>query len=132
MAAEANAKVVTEAEKQQALEKAADYFLKDELPVGDDSQSIYSFRGANFRNIMDFPKQFDNARVITLEENYRSTQPILAVTNEVIAASKERHAKELFSRRTEGERPRLTTCEDEDEQSDVHHVPTGEGQAVGC
>ncbi|MFH0858424.1 MAG: ATP-dependent helicase, partial [Candidatus Omnitrophota bacterium] len=50
---------------------------KNIMVVGDDSQSIYSFRGANFKNIMDFPKLFKDASVITLEENYRSTQPIL-------------------------------------------------------
>ena len=54
--------------------------------VGDDAQSIYSFRGANFRNIMDFPEAFPETRIIKLEENYRSTQPILNLTNEIIAA----------------------------------------------
>src|SRR5712671_7277650 len=52
--------------------------------VGDDAQSIYSFRGANFRNILDFPKQFQGATIVALEQNYRSTQPILSVTNTLI------------------------------------------------
>ena len=55
------------------------------MAVGDDAQSIYSFRGANFRNIMDFPAIFPGARVIKLEENYRSLQGILDVANEVIS-----------------------------------------------
>ena len=54
------------------------------MAVGDDAQSIYSFRGANHRNIMEFPEQFEGARIIKLEENYRSTQPILDLSNELI------------------------------------------------
>ena len=65
--------------------------------VGDDAQSIYSFRGANFRNIMDFPKHFPGARIIKLEENYRSTQPILNLTNEIIQRAKEGYDKRLFT-----------------------------------
>ena len=57
--------------------------------VGDDAQSIYSFRGANFRNIMDFPEAFPGTRIIKLEENYRSTQPILNLTNKIIQLAKE-------------------------------------------
>ena len=53
--------------------------------VGDDAQSIYSFRGASFRNILDFPQQFPGATIVTLEQNYRSTQPILDVTNTLIS-----------------------------------------------
>ncbi|TXF42642.1 ATP-dependent helicase, partial [Mycobacterium tuberculosis] len=65
--------------------------------VGDDAQSIYSFRGATVRNILDFPSQFtQDARVVTLERNYRSTQPILDVSNRVIAQAAERHAKTLW------------------------------------
>ena len=72
--------------------------------VGDDAQSIYSFRAATVRNILDFPKQFPDTRVVTLEQNYRSTQPILEATNRVIAAATERYAKNLWSRR-QGRRP---------------------------
>ena len=54
------------------------------MVVGDDSQSIYSFRGADFTNILEFPKIFPGARIIKLEENYRSTAPILNVTNTII------------------------------------------------
>jgi DNA helicase-2/ATP-dependent DNA helicase PcrA len=86
--------------------------------VGDDAQSIYSFRAATVRNILDFPKQFPGTTIIKLEQNYRSTQPILTVTNQVIAASSERYAKELWSKRRGGEKPWLVTCEDEDEQAE--------------
>lgn len=85
--------------------------------VGDDAQSIYSFRAATVRNILDFPRQFPGTTIIKLEHNYRSTQPILAAANRVIAAAKERHRKELFSTRTEGELPQLVLCADEDEQT---------------
>lgn len=72
---------------------------KNIMVVGDDSQSIYSFRGANFRNIMDFPKVFPDCNIITLEQNYRSNQPILDLTNAVIANSREKFSKKLFSRK---------------------------------
>src|SRR4029077_534928 len=73
--------------------------------VGDDAQSIYSFRGATVRNILDFPKQFHCTRVLTLAENYRSTEPILAVTNQVIAQASEGFGKHLHTSRTEGDQP---------------------------
>ncbi len=87
------------------------------MAVGDDAQSIYSFRGANFRNIMDFPNQFPGATLIPLEENYRSTQPILRVTNEIITRAAERYDKTLFSRKSEGEVPLLVQAESEHTQS---------------
>lgn len=67
------------------------------MAVGDDAQSIYSFRGANFRNILDFPKLFEGAKIIKLEQNYRSTQNILKFTNSIISKAKEKYAKTLFS-----------------------------------
>jgi DNA helicase II / ATP-dependent DNA helicase PcrA len=85
--------------------------------VGDDAQSIYSFRGANFRNIMDFPKHFPGARIIKLEENYRSTQPILNVTNEIIQRAKEGYEKRLFTRKNAGARPKLVQAGSEQMQS---------------
>ena len=85
--------------------------------VGDDAQSIYSFRGANFRNIMDFPKIFPNTRIIKLEENYRSTQPILNLTNEIIHRAQERYEKDLYTRKREGETPILIQAESEQMQS---------------
>jgi DNA helicase-2/ATP-dependent DNA helicase PcrA len=85
--------------------------------VGDDAQSIYSFRGANFRNIMDFPKHFPGARIIKLEENYRSTQPILNLTNEIIQRAKEGYDKRLFTRKSHGSRPKLIQAGSEQMQS---------------
>ncbi len=86
--------------------------------VGDDAQSIYSFRAATVRNILDFPKQYADAQVVTLEQNYRSTQPILDATNQVIALARERFRKDLRTDRQEGERPRLVHCEDEEDQTE--------------
>jgi DNA helicase-2/ATP-dependent DNA helicase PcrA len=85
--------------------------------VGDDAQSIYSFRGANFRNILDFPKQFAGARTVTLEQNYRSTQPILSVTNTLISRAAERFTKNLWTERTGGETPWLVAARDEQQQT---------------
>jgi DNA helicase-2/ATP-dependent DNA helicase PcrA len=59
------------------------------MVVGDDAQSIYSFRGATIRNILDFPEQFPGCSIIKLEENYRSTQPILSLTNEILRRARE-------------------------------------------
>jgi len=85
--------------------------------VGDDAQSIYSFRGANFRNILDFPKQFEGATTVTLEQNYRSTQPILSVTNTLISRAAERFTKNLWTERTGGEMPWLVAARDEQQQT---------------
>jgi len=87
--------------------------------VGDDAQSIYSFRAATVRNILDFPKHFPGTRVVTLEQNYRSTQPILAASNAVMAPARERYTKELWSERAADQKPILFTCLDEAEQCDV-------------
>ncbi|MEO5817564.1 MAG: ATP-dependent helicase, partial [Gemmatimonadaceae bacterium] len=85
--------------------------------VGDDAQSIYSFRGAHFRNILDFPRQFPGATMITLAENYRSTQPILDLSNMVISRAEERFTKELYTSREGGEKPWLVTAKDEAQQT---------------
>ncbi len=87
------------------------------MVVGDDAQSIYSFRGANFRNIMDFPKHFSGTRTIKLEENYRSSQPILDLTNEVINNASERFAKELFTNKTGDVKPVYVDVAHENSQS---------------
>ena len=87
------------------------------MAVGDDSQSIYSFRGATFRNIMEFPDLFPGTRIITLEENYRSTQPILDLANAVIERAAEKHTKILRARRGPGRPPSLVQCADEQAQS---------------
>ena len=87
--------------------------------VGDDAQSIYAFRAAEVRNILDFPKQFSPAaEVVTLERNYRSTQAILAAANAVIGEARERFTKNLWSDREGGERPALVTVRDETDQAD--------------
>ncbi len=86
--------------------------------VGDDAQSIYSFRGATVRNILDFPMQFTRqARIVTLERNYRSTQPILDVSNAVIAQAAERHAKTLWTDKASAGRPQLVLVPDEAQQA---------------
>jgi DNA helicase-2/ATP-dependent DNA helicase PcrA len=87
------------------------------VAVGDDAQSIYSFRGANFRNIMDFPALFPGAQVIKLEENYRSLQGILDVANEVISRASEKYTKALFTQRHGDLRPLLVRAADEHMQS---------------
>lgn len=87
------------------------------MAVGDDSQSIYSFRGADFRNIMDFPKLFPETKMIRLEENYRSTQSILETTNAIIARASERYTKTLFSNIEGGEKPVLFGAKDESDQA---------------
>ncbi|MBV8426994.1 MAG: ATP-dependent helicase [Hyphomicrobiales bacterium] len=86
--------------------------------VGDDAQSIYSFRAATVRNILDFPGHFEpQARIVTLDQNYRSTQPILAAANGTIALSSERFTKDLWSDRVDGEPPSLVTVHDEMSQA---------------
>jgi DNA helicase-2/ATP-dependent DNA helicase PcrA len=94
---------------------AADH--KNLMVVGDDAQSIYSFRGANFKNIIDFPRIFKGAKIITLEENYRSTQPILNLTNAVIAQAKEKFEKNLYTKKQEGNLPVFIDCPDDHAQS---------------
>ena len=82
--------------------------------VGDDAQSIYSFRGATVRNILDFPHQFSQpARIVTLDRNYRSTQPILDASNAVIGAARERHAKNLWTDKVSSHRAQLLLVPDE-------------------
>src|SRR5271166_2458333 len=86
--------------------------------VGDDAQSIYSFRAASVRNILDFPRSIlPPAMVIALERNYRSTQPILAAANAVIAGVGERFAKTLYSTKESAELPYLVSAEDEEAQA---------------
>jgi DNA helicase II / ATP-dependent DNA helicase PcrA len=86
--------------------------------VGDDAQAIYSFRGATVRNILDFPRQFaPPAARVTLDRNYRSTQPILQAANAVITGASERFTKDLWSERKAEQRPRLVSVRDEADQA---------------
>jgi DNA helicase-2/ATP-dependent DNA helicase PcrA len=87
------------------------------MVVGDDSQSIYSWRGANFRNILDFPKRYPGAAIFKIETNYRSTPEILAVANAAIAANTEQFAKQLVAARKSGMKPALVPCEDAHQQA---------------
>ncbi|MFC1666335.1 ATP-dependent helicase [Candidatus Omnitrophota bacterium] len=91
---------------------------KNIMAVGDDSQSIYAFRGANFKNIIDFPKIFKGSRIITLEENYRSIQPILDLTNRVIDFAAEKFRKNLFTRKKGANMPHFIETENENRQSE--------------
>ncbi|MCA1868303.1 ATP-dependent helicase [Agrobacterium genomosp. 3] len=86
--------------------------------VGDDAQSIYSFRAATVRNILDFPNEFSPAAdIITLDRNYRSTQTILAAANGVIDLARERFTKNLWTDRQSEQRPMLVTVKDEADQA---------------
>jgi len=87
------------------------------MVVGDDAQSIYSFRGANFRNIMDFPNLFPDTKMIRLEENFRSVQPILTLTNNIIDQAAEKFTKKLFTKKLAGNPPVLVSTGDEKAQS---------------
>ncbi len=87
--------------------------------VGDDAQSIYSFRAAEVENILGFPDQYiPTAQVVTLEQNYRSTQPILDAANHLIAESERQYRKNLFSEQDAGARPRYVTVEDGDAEAE--------------
>lgn len=88
------------------------------MAVGDEAQSIYSFRGANFRNILDFPRLFENTKIIKLEQNYRSTQNILKLTNEIISKAKEKYTKNLFSNIVSPQVPALICAKDTQMEAD--------------
>ncbi|SAL34002.1 UvrD/REP helicase [Caballeronia concitans] len=86
--------------------------------VGDDAQSIYSFRGATVRNILDFPQHFTPpAATVTLDRNYRSTQPILEASNAVIGLAAERYTKDLWTDKASAQKPRVVAVADEADQA---------------
>ncbi|HSR18629.1 MAG TPA: ATP-dependent helicase, partial [Ignavibacteriaceae bacterium] len=87
------------------------------MVVGDDSQSIYAFRGANFKNIIEFPKLFPGTKIIKLEENYRSVQPILDFTNHILKGAVEKYEKHLYTHKNGGELPIIIAASTENMQS---------------
>ena len=87
------------------------------MVVGDDAQSIYAFRGATFKNIMEFPSLFPGTTIYKLEENYRSTQPILNLANTIIEEATEKYTKHLFTRKIDGPLPVLVEAAGENAQS---------------
>jgi len=87
------------------------------MVVGDDAQSIYAFRGATFKNIMEFPSLFPGTTIYKLEENYRSTQPILNLANSIIEEATEKYSKHLFTRKLDGPLPVLVEAVGENAQS---------------
>ncbi len=87
------------------------------MVVGDDAQSIYSFRGANYKNMFEFPKLFADTKIIRLEQNYRSTQPILNLTNALMEQARDKYTKCLFTERQGGARPTVVDSRTEPEQA---------------
>ena len=102
---------------QSEIVKGLSQYSKNVMVVGDDSQAIYSFRGADFHNIMQFPKLFDDVKIIKLEENYRSHQSILDFANRINDAAVEKYKKDLYSRRGSGTLPNIVAASTENLQS---------------
>lgn len=102
---------------QSEIVKGLSQYSKNVMVVGDDSQAIYSFRGADFHNIMQFPKLFDDVKIIKLEENYRSHQSILDFANRINEAAVEKYKKDLYSRRGSGQLPNIVAASTENLQS---------------
>jgi DNA helicase II / ATP-dependent DNA helicase PcrA len=102
---------------QSEIVKGLSQYSKNVMVVGDDSQSIYSFRGADFHNIMEFPKLFDDVKIIKLEENYRSYQSILDFANRINEAAIEKYKKDLYTRRGSGPLPNIVAASTENLQS---------------
>lgn len=102
---------------QAEIVRGLAYYNNNVMVVGDDSQSIYSFRGADFKNIMEFPQLFQDVKIIKLEENYRSTQEILNFANYIIEAAVEKYPKFLYTRKTGGELPAIISATTENMQS---------------
>jgi DNA helicase-2/ATP-dependent DNA helicase PcrA len=97
---------------QAALVRAFSSVHGNVMAVGDDAQSIYRFRGADFRNILAFPEEFPGTRVFKLEHNYRSTQSILDLANHLIVQARHKFDKQLFTERTGGDLPAIVTAAD--------------------
>jgi len=102
---------------QAEIVKGLAQYNKNVMVVGDDSQAIYSFRGADFKNIMEFPKLFENVKLIKLEENYRSVQTILDFANRISESAVEKYKKNLYTRKGSGELPSIVAATTENLQS---------------
>ncbi len=102
---------------QAELVKLFSSEFKNIMVVGDDAQGIYSFRGADHRNIMSFPDQFEGTTVIKLEENYRSTQRILDLANRILMQAEEKYEKKLYTRNEKGDLPGLVKASNQNDQS---------------
>ncbi|HQJ46812.1 MAG TPA: ATP-dependent helicase, partial [Ignavibacteriaceae bacterium] len=102
---------------QAEIVKGLAKYNKNVMVVGDDSQAIYSFRGADFHNIMEFPKLFDDVKIIKLEENYRSVQSILNFANRINESAVEKYKKDLYTRRGSGELPNIVAATTDNLQS---------------
>ncbi|MDD6224334.1 MAG: UvrD-helicase domain-containing protein [bacterium] len=107
-------------EAQYILTKMLSAKYRNICVVGDENQSIYSFRGANYRNILNFEKDYKEAKTIKLEQNYRSTQNILTAANQVIAHNQSRKDKNLWSDKGEGDK--ITYYRAHDEKEESHYV----------
>ncbi len=102
---------------QADIVKALATFNSNVMVVGDDSQSIYSFRGADFKNIMNFPTLFKDTKLIKLEENYRSTKEILNLANYLLEFAVEKYPKELYTNISDGELPAIISAYNDNMQS---------------
>ena len=102
---------------QAEIVKGLAQYNRNVMVVGDDSQAIYSFRGADFKNIMEFPKLFPEAKIIKLEENYRSYQSILDFANRINHTALEKFEKNLYTRRGSGPLPNVVAATTENLQS---------------
>ncbi|MFT7517939.1 MAG: DNA helicase-2/ATP-dependent DNA helicase PcrA [Kiritimatiellia bacterium] len=104
---------------QASITRLLSFVHNDVMVVGDEAQSIYGFRGADVANILDFPKLFTGAEVLKLEQNYRSTQPILGLANGILESATRGYGKVLFTEITGGELPAMLEVYDENEQADA-------------
>lgn len=104
-------------EVQYLLTKMLSAKSKNICAVGDESQSIYAFRGSNYRNILNFEKDYKDSKIILLEQNYRSTQMILNAANDVIRNNKQRKDKKLWTDNKEGDKIIYRRCFDEKEEA---------------
>jgi DNA helicase-2/ATP-dependent DNA helicase PcrA len=102
---------------QADIVKALTKFNNNVMVVGDDSQSIYSFRGADFKNIMNFPQLFEGTKLIKLEENYRSTKEVLNLANHLLEFAVEKYPKELYTNIMDGDLPAIISASNDNMQS---------------